>query len=85
MRAQVKGIWPEGADGTDINDCERSHDGELLATSDDYGLVKLFKYPVWKKHAEHRSYNGHSSHVRSTHPLIPPSLLHHTSISIAAA
>jgi len=40
------GIWPEGADGTDVNHCERSHDGRLMATADDFGKVKLYSYPV---------------------------------------
>lgn len=40
------GIWPEGADGTDVNNCTRSDDGKLLATGDDFGRVKLFSYPV---------------------------------------
>lgn len=40
------GIWPEGADGTDVNSCERSHDGRLLATADDFGKVKIYSYPV---------------------------------------
>lgn len=40
------GIWPENADGTDINYCNRSQDSKLLATGDDFGKVKLYSYPV---------------------------------------
>lgn len=40
------GIWPEGADGTDINSCARSSDEELLATADDFGKVNLYSYPT---------------------------------------
>lgn len=40
------GIWPEGADGTDVNNCTRSSDGKLLATGDDFGKVKLFSHPA---------------------------------------
>jgi microtubule-associated protein-like 6 len=29
----------------DINAVDRSPDGKVLATGDDFGLVKLFKYP----------------------------------------
>ena len=39
------GIWPEGADGTDINCTGRSKDQQLLATGDDFGKVHLFTYP----------------------------------------
>lgn len=39
------GIWPDGADGTDINAVCRSHDGSLLASADDFGKVCLFSYP----------------------------------------
>lgn len=40
------GIWPEGADGTDVNYCERAYNKKLLATADDFGKVKLYSYPV---------------------------------------
>ncbi|XP_015171619.1 PREDICTED: echinoderm microtubule-associated protein-like 2 isoform X4 [Polistes dominula] len=57
------GIWPEGADGTDINNCSRSGDGKLLATGDDFGKVKLFSHPACQPKSLHHSYGGHSSHV----------------------
>uniref|UniRef100_A0A8C1CWU6 EMAP like 2 n=1 Tax=Cyprinus carpio carpio TaxID=630221 RepID=A0A8C1CWU6_CYPCA len=41
----VFGIWPEGADGTDINAVCRSHDNKLLASADDFGKVHLFSNP----------------------------------------
>ncbi|XP_043284109.1 echinoderm microtubule-associated protein-like 2 isoform X6 [Venturia canescens] len=57
------GIWPEGADGTDINNCARSGDGKLLATGDDFGKVKLFSHPASQPKSLCHSYGGHSSHV----------------------
>ncbi|XP_043674310.1 echinoderm microtubule-associated protein-like 2 isoform X6 [Vespula pensylvanica] len=57
------GIWPEGADGTDINNCSRSGDGKLLATGDDFGKVKLFSHPACQPKSLYHSYGGHSSHV----------------------
>ena len=59
----VQGIWQNGMDGSDINATARSHSGHLLATSDDNGQVRLFRYPVINKGAAYLSYSGHSSHV----------------------
>merc|ERR1711916_96540 len=38
----VQGIWPKNSDGSDVNNVARSPSGDLLATCDDFGLVKLF-------------------------------------------
>uniref|UniRef100_A0A1Y1MLA9 Uncharacterized protein n=1 Tax=Photinus pyralis TaxID=7054 RepID=A0A1Y1MLA9_PHOPY len=59
------GIWPENADGTDVNYCDRSHDMKLMATADDFGKVKLYSYPVMQPKSLNHSYGGHSSHVTS--------------------
>ena len=58
----VQYIWPPGSDGTDINAVDR-HQGELLATADDAGKLKLFKYPVAVEGASFHEYGGHASHV----------------------
>ncbi|XP_026730498.1 echinoderm microtubule-associated protein-like 2 isoform X3 [Trichoplusia ni] len=57
------GVWPESADGTDINSCTRSHDNRLVATGDDFGKVKLFAYPVTQPKSLCHQFGGHSSHV----------------------
>ncbi|CAI5692764.1 echinoderm microtubule-associated protein-like 2 isoform X1 [Oreochromis aureus] len=57
------GIWPDGADGTDINAVCRSHDGSLLASADDFGKVHLFSFPCSQPRAQSQEYGGHSSHV----------------------
>lgn len=44
----VQGIWP-GLDYTDVNAVDRSRNGLLLASGDDFGQVKLFKYPCVKE------------------------------------
>lgn len=48
------GIWPDGSDGTDVNAAHRSKCGRYLATSDDFGMVKLFNYPCVVEDAPHR-------------------------------
>ncbi|XP_043215504.1 echinoderm microtubule-associated protein-like 2 isoform X3 [Amphibalanus amphitrite] len=57
------GIYPEAADGTDVNTCCRSHRGHLMASGDDFGKVKLFSYPANQAKTHHQTCRGHSSHV----------------------
>ncbi|CAM5172821.1 unnamed protein product [Eretmochelys imbricata] len=71
----VFGIWPEGADGTDINAACRSHDGKLLASADDFGKVHLFSYPCCQPRAPSHAAGGHSSHVTNVAFLPDDSLL----------
>ncbi|XP_049795931.1 echinoderm microtubule-associated protein-like 2 isoform X2 [Schistocerca nitens] len=59
------GIWPEGADGTDVNGCCRAHEASLLATADDFGKVKLYTFPASQPKSLCHIYGGHSSHVTS--------------------
>ncbi|XP_072547988.1 echinoderm microtubule-associated protein-like 2 isoform X1 [Salminus brasiliensis] len=59
----VFGIWPDGADGTDINAVCRSNDRGVLATGDDFGKVHLFSNPCSHPRAPSHVYGGHSSHV----------------------
>lgn len=59
----VQGIWPGGTDGTDINSVDRSPDGTLLASGDDFSTVKLFRYPCIKVGSKSLSYKGHASHI----------------------
>jgi WD40 repeat protein len=34
-----------------------------MVTGDDFGQIKLFKWPCWKDRAQFNAYIGHSSHV----------------------
>lgn len=68
----VQGIWPPCADGTDINAVDRSPDGSVLATGDDFGRVRLFRYPVAAKQADSNVSIGHSSHVSCVRWAPPP-------------
>jgi len=59
----VKGIYPPMTDVTDVNATCRTKDYRLLASGDDFGLVKVFRFPVLLRGAKCRSYKGHCSHV----------------------
>ncbi|KAG8183584.1 hypothetical protein JTE90_025141 [Oedothorax gibbosus] len=59
----VFGIWPENADGSDINTCSRSHNHKAIATGDDFGKVNIYSYPACQPKSPHHSYTAHSSHV----------------------
>ncbi|MGL4948214.1 MAG: hypothetical protein ACRC42_02390, partial [Mycoplasma sp.] len=59
----VQGIWPDCASGDDINACDIDKTKKVMVTSDDFGKVKLFRYPSVKERSAFNQYNGHSSHV----------------------
>lgn len=58
----VQGIFPSGTDGTHINGVDRSKAKDLIATSDDWGLVNLYRNPCLKGN-KGNGYVGHSEHV----------------------
>lgn len=41
----VQGIWPLESDGSDVNSVSRSTGGQYLASAEDSGSVKLFRFP----------------------------------------
>jgi WD40 repeat protein len=59
----VDGTRPSAEDGSHINGVDRSQDGSLVATSDDFGLLNIFRYPIMSNKHKARSYGGHSEHV----------------------
>lgn len=64
----TQGIWGPGYDGTDINHCDVSEDAhpdgyQILATGDDFGRVKLYRYPSMVEPSKAITLRGHSSHV----------------------
>lgn len=46
---EVNGIWEKYTDTNDINAADTVFDQEAVATGDDFGLVKLFRFPCVKK------------------------------------
>lgn len=46
---EVNGIWPKYSDLNDINSVDGNYIGQVLVTADDYGIVKLFRYPCLRK------------------------------------
>jgi len=62
----VLGIWGDDRyDGTDINSvCQSSApDSGYIAIGDDYGTVKLFRFPCPYLNPPSKDYTGHASHV----------------------
>jgi hypothetical protein len=57
------GIWPPGADGTDINAVDVDKNRGLVVAADDFGFLSLLNYPCVVKNAPRRTYSGHSAHV----------------------
>lgn len=49
---EVNGIWPKYSDINDINSVDANFNNQVLVTADDYGLVKLLRYPCVKKGKE---------------------------------
>lgn len=49
LGAEVQGIWEKYTDTNDINAVDAYMQSEVLVTGDDFGLVKLFRFPSLKK------------------------------------
>ena len=61
--AQVEGVFPKYSQLNDVNNLAADPRRKLIATGDDFGLVKLFRFPCVKRGSKSRKYNGHSAHV----------------------
>ena len=46
-----------------MNAVDVEFNSSVCVTGDDFGLVKLFKFPSVKKGAKFKRYSGHSAHV----------------------
>lgn len=47
--SEVNGIRTKYSDVTDINSVDGNYNNTVLVTGDDFGLVKLFRFPCLKK------------------------------------
>lgn len=56
---EVNGIWPKYSEINDINSVDANFNNQVLVTADDYGLVKLLRYPCVKKGEEDHSRYWH--------------------------
>ncbi|XP_033734062.1 echinoderm microtubule-associated protein-like 6 [Pecten maximus] len=63
LGSEVNGIWEKYTDTNDVNAVDANFAAETVVTGDDFGLVKLFKFPCLQKGAKFRKYIGHSAHV----------------------
>ena len=45
----VIGIWPKKSGNADVNCADVTHAGNMVATGDDFGFVKLFDFPCREK------------------------------------
>ena len=49
LGAEVNGIWEKYTDTTDVNAADTNFQHGTIVTGDDFGLVKLFRFPCIKK------------------------------------
>ena len=45
---EVNGVYPAGADGTDINAVDCDTNRELIVAGDDFGGVTIYRFPALK-------------------------------------
>lgn len=46
---EVNGIWEKYTDTNDINATDANYKDQCVVSGDDFGLVKLFRFPSLKK------------------------------------
>lgn len=74
--AEVNGIWPKYSRLTDVNSVDANYSNAVLVAGDDLGLVRLFRFPCFKKGGAPPSAGalagGTPSDPALTPPLAPP-------------
>ena len=60
MTWATQGVWPPQKDGTDITACDcnlfRGDNGTIIATGDNYGRIRLHRYPSTSAFAASKTY-----------------------------
>jgi echinoderm microtubule-associated protein-like 6 len=60
----TQGAWPAtAADGTEVSTCDRSQSGITLAAGDQYGRIRLYRYPCVTQGASYNEFKGHSPDI----------------------
>jgi len=59
----VNGVYPSGADGTDINSVDADESRQLVVAGDDFGSITIYRYPVLNNSHQCIKLTGHSEHV----------------------
>ena len=49
LGSEVNGIWGKYADTNDVNAADANFDGKVVVTGDDFGMVKVYRFPSLKK------------------------------------
>lgn len=52
LGTEVQGIWPKYSQVNDVNATDVSFEHNVIVTGDDFGLVKLFRFPSERKGEE---------------------------------
>lgn len=60
---ELMGVWPKGADGTDINEVWRTSNGKHVFSADDSGHIRVLNFPCAVSRAPSLAHKAHSSHV----------------------
>ena len=59
----IQGAWPTVFDGTEVLVADRANSGTVIAASDNFGRVRMFRSPAAQKKMSFNEFRGHSSKV----------------------
>ena len=59
----LKGAWGPFDDGAEVTACGRSSSGELIATTDNFGRIRVYRYPAIHKNPNYLVFRGHAANI----------------------